>query len=114
MKKSVKRKVEKLVKGDPLKQDHLVVMLQQTTTEYVALEEEKERYYRQNIGKADRVVIHSLYLRQIYLDSLIRKIYKMVDALISLEIDFDNEVATQIYNHYNPQIKRGLTTLEKL
>ena len=111
MKKSVKRKVENLMKKDESVEQVMVLRLSQLTIEYKALEEEKERYYKKNISNVERSVIQSLYLQQVYIDSRIKQICKLVDSLNALQIDFDNELATQVYNYYMPQIKRGLSKL---
>lgn len=111
MKKSMKRKMERLVKKDELVEQSMVVRLNQYTAEYRALEEEKERYYRKNINNITREIIQSLYLQQYYIDTRIKAICKLVDALNNLQIDFDNEIATQVYNYYAPLLKRGLSPL---
>ena len=100
MKKSVKRKIERLLKKDETMKQQLVVKLNQLTTCYKALEEAKERHYKNNISTITKDVINSLYIQQCHNDDLVKKICKLVDVLIALDIDFNNELATLIYNHY--------------
>ena len=99
------------MKKDAMVEQSIIVRLNQYTTEYMALEEEKERYYRQNVGKADRVVIETLYLRQYYIDGLIKRICKLVDILKDSKVEFDNECAKQLFDHYAPKLKRGFKVL---
>ena len=89
----------------------LVIRLGQYTTEYLALERDKEKYYRQHLDDMSRTTIVTLYQKQAYIDSVIRRIVMLVDRLNRNEIEFDNECATLVYNYYAPSIKRGLTDL---
>ena len=81
------------------------------TTEYLALEREKERYYKAHIEDMSRTTIVTLYLMQERIDTVIKQIINTVDRLNRWGIDFDNEVATLVYNYYEPSIRRGLSDL---
>lgn len=89
----------------------LLIRLGQYTTEYLSLEMEKEKYYREHINDMSRTTIVTLYQMQAYIDSVIRRIVILVGRLIKDDIDFDNEVATLVYNYYSPSIRRGLSDL---
>ena len=89
----------------------LLIRLNQYTTEYLSLEREKEKYYREHSNDMSRTTIVTLYQMQAYIDSVIKKICIMVDRLNRNQIDFDNEVATLVYNYYSPSIKRGISDL---
>ena len=85
----------------------MVARLYKYTTEYRALEVEKETYYRKNIRNIDRTTIHTLYLMQEHVDTLVKQICMLVDRLNRNQIDFDNEVAEYVYNTYASSIRRG-------
>lgn len=89
----------------------MVIRLNQYTTEYKALEKEKEEFYKSHINDMSRTTIQTLYLQQQYIDSIIKRIVMLVDNLIANEIDFDNECATLVYNYYMPYIRRGFDIL---
>ena len=89
----------------------MLVRLNQYTTEYLSLEMEKEKYYREHSNDMSRTTIVTLYQMQAYIDCVIKKICTLVGRLIKDEIDFDNECATLVYNYYAPSIKRGLSDL---
>lgn len=89
----------------------LLTKLEKYTTEYVSLEREKEIYYTKNVRNISRTVIVTLYLKQCYIDTVIKQICSLVGRLNYRGIDFDNEVATYIYNTYASGIKRGLSDL---
>ena len=89
----------------------LQIRLGQYTTEYLSLEREKEEYYREHINDMSRTTIKTLYLQQAYIDTVIKKICKLVGRLHLADVDFDNEVATLVYNYYEPSIRRGLSDL---
>ena len=89
----------------------LQIRLGQYTTEYLSLEREKEAYYREHINDMSRTTIKTLYLQQAYIDTVIKKICKLVGRLHLADVDFDNEVATLVYNYYEPSIRRGLSDL---
>ena len=89
----------------------MVVRLNQYTTEYVSLAKQKEDFCKSHYHDITREAIHSLYLQQSYIDSVVRNIVKTVRYLIEEQVDFDNEVATIIFNYYDPLIKRGLSDL---
>lgn len=86
----------------------LVVRLNKYTVEYCSLEREKEitfrRYFYQN--NYSRTAITTLYLRQSYIDTLIKKIVMLVRRLYRNEVDFENEVATMLFNEYDSQLRR--------
>lgn len=87
------------------------VRLNQLTTEYLSLEQEKEKYYREHINDMSRTTITTLYLMQEYIDTVIRQIIIRVGQCMRNDWDIDNEVATLVYNYYEPQIRRGLGIL---
>lgn len=89
----------------------MLIRLGQYTTEYLSLEMEKEKYYREHINDMSRTTIVTLYQMQAYIDSVIKRICILVGRLIREDIDFDNEVATLVYNYYAPSIRRGLSDL---
>ena len=89
----------------------LMTRLNQYTTEYLSLEMEKEKYYREHINDMSRTTIVTLYQMQAYIDSVIKRICMLVGRLIKDDIEFDNEVATLVYNYYSPSIRRGLSDL---
>ena len=89
----------------------LVIHLGQLTTEYCSLERDKEAYYISHIKDMSRTTIVTLYLKQAYIDSVIKKIIITVDRLNRAEVDFDNECATLVYNYYAPSLRRGLSDL---
>ena len=89
----------------------LLVRLNQYTTEYLSLEMEKEKYYREHANDMSRTTIVTLYQMQAYIDTIIKKICMLVGRLIKDDIEFDNEVATLVYDYYNPSIKRGISDL---
>lgn len=98
MKKSVKRKMERMMKKDETLAQRMVIKLNQLTTIYRALEEQKEKQYKQNITTVTKEVIYSLYIQQCYNDDIVKKICKLVNALNELQIDHNNELATLIFN----------------
>lgn len=85
----------------------LVARLHNYTTEFVAMETEKETYYRKNIRNIDRTTINTLHLMQCHVDTLIKQICMLVRRLNREGIDFDNEVATYVFNTYESTIRRG-------
>ena len=89
----------------------MLVRLEKYTTEYMSLEREKEIYYTKNVRNISRTVIVTLYLKQCYIDTLIKQICTLVARLDRNGIDYDNEVATHVYNEYGSLIKRGLFEL---
>lgn len=89
----------------------MLINLGQYTTEYLALEREKEKYYLSNTKDMSRTTIVTLYLMQSNIDVVIKKIMSLVDRLIRNGVEFDNEVATLVYDYYAPSIKRGLSDL---
>ena len=89
----------------------LMTRLNQYTTEYLSLEMEKEKYYREHINDMSRTTIVTLYQMQAYIDSVIKRICMLVGRLIKDDIDFDNEVAKLVYDYYSPSIRRGLSDL---
>lgn len=93
------------------KQVDLQIKLRQYTTEYLAMEREKEAYYVRNVRDRSRTVIVTLYLMQENIDSIIKKICTTVNKMVREDIDIDNEVALQIYSEYEPAIRRGLSDL---
>lgn len=90
---------------------NLLIRLNQYTTEYLSLEMEKEKYYREHINDMSRTTIVTLYQMQAYIDCVIKKICSLVGRLMREQIDFDNECAMLVYNYYSPAIKRGLSDL---
>lgn len=89
----------------------LLVRLNKYTTEYCALEREKEAYYIANVRDISRSVIQSLYLQQAYIDTKIKQIICIVRRLNRNQVDFDNEIATMLFNQYDSNIRRGLSPL---
>lgn len=89
----------------------LLVRLNKYTTEYCALEREKESYYIANVRDISRSAIQSLYLQQAYIDSKIKQIICIVQRLNRHQVDFDNEIATMLFNQYEPYIRRGCSPL---
>lgn len=89
----------------------MLIRLGQYTTEYLSLEMEKEKYYREHFNDMSRTTIVTLYQMQAYIDSVIKRICTLVGRLIKDDIDYDNEVATLVYNYYAPSIRRGLSDL---
>ena len=89
----------------------MLIRLGQYTTEYLSLEMEKEKYYREHLNDMSRTTIVTLYQMQAYIDSVIKRICILVGRLIREDIEFDNEVATLVYNYYAPSIRRGLSDL---
>ena len=94
-----------------VKEEGMLIRLEQYTTEYVSLEHKKEEYFRNHSNKPLREVIVSLYLQQEYIDTLIRKICKLVRRLYSNDITFDNEIAKMVFDMYDKEMKRGLSSL---
>lgn len=94
-----------------MRKANLLIRLGQYTTEYLSLEMEKEKYYREHINDMSRTTIVTLYQMQAYIDSVIKRICILVGRLIREDIEFDNEVATLVYNYYSPSIRRGLSDL---
>ena len=90
---------------------NMLVRLNKYTTEYCALEREKEAYYVRNARSVSRVAIVTLYLMQSNVDTLIKQICSLVGRLMREDIDIDNEVAIQVYNCYASSIKRGISNL---
>ena len=90
---------------------NLLIRLNQYTTEYLSLEMEKEKYYREHINDMSRTTIVTLYQMQAYIDTVIKKICMLVDRINRLGLDYDNECATLVYNYYAPSIRRGLSDL---
>ena len=89
----------------------LILRLGEYTAEYLALEREKEIYYLEHTKDMSRTTIVTLYLRQVYIDTLIKKIVRLVDRLRKDDVEFDNEVAILVYDYYAPAMKRGLSDL---
>lgn len=89
----------------------LLIRLNQYTTEYLSLERDKEKYYREHINDMSRCSIVTLYLMQAHIDTIIKQICIAVGRCIRYEIDYDNECATLVYNYYEPSIRRGLSDL---
>lgn len=89
----------------------MLIRLGQYTTEYLSLEMEKEKYYREHLNDMSRTTIVTLYQMQVYIDSVIKRICILVGRLIRDDVEFDNEVATLVYNYYAPSIRRGLSDL---
>lgn len=92
------------------KESQLVERLNRLVLEFLTLEEDKQNYYKAMNEKKDysRGAIRTLYLKQCYLDTVIRKIIMLVDRLNRKDIDFSNEVAIEIYNYYKPYYEEGL------
>ena len=90
---------------------NLLIRLNQYTTEYLSLEMEKEKYYREHLNDMSRTTIVTLYQMQAYIDTVIKKICMLVDRINRLGLDYDNECATLVYNYYAPSIRRGLSDL---
>ena len=90
-----------------------VGQLNSLTTEWKSLENEKERYYRSHLRNNDigSTTIQTLYLMQERIDSLVVRIVKTVDWFYRNDEDFDNEVATYLYNENSSSIHRGLSNL---
>lgn len=88
-----------------------IIHLGQLTTEYCSLERDKEKYYIDHIHDMSRTTIVTLYLKQAYIDTVIKRIITTVDRLNRAEVEFDNECATLVYNYYAPSIRRGLSDL---
>lgn len=97
---------EKRVTKNKEKLDNLCI-------EYCKLEEEKRQYYSKNYWEDDLSshTIQTLFLMQIGIDQLVRKIVKSVDWFIRNDADHDNECATLVYNYYAPMLHRGLDCL---
>lgn len=89
----------------------MLIRLGQYTTEYCALEREKEQYYISHMRNISRTTIVTLYLMQSNIDRVIKQICILVGRLMREDIEFDNECATLVYNYYAPSIKRGLSDL---
>lgn len=89
----------------------MLVRLEKYTTEYMSLEREKELYYLKHTRDISRTAIVTLYLMQEHIDTLIKQICTLVGRLDRNGIDYDNEVATYVYNTYAPSMKRGLSDL---
>ena len=89
------------------------VRLNKFTTEWSALEKEKRHYYRQKWLENDleSSTIQTLYMMQDRIDLLVFQIVKKVDWFIRNDEDFDNEVASMIYDKYASGLHRGLTSL---
>ena len=89
------------------------VRLDSVVKEYLALEKEKEDYYKTKLEEKDlsRTTINTLYLMQEYIDTVTRKIITLVDRMKRNDMDIDNEVAILVYDYYEPQIRRGLSDL---
>ena len=83
----------------------------QLTTEYCSLERDKEKYYISHIKDISRTAIVTLYLKQAYIDTVIRRIVSLVSRLIRADVDIDNECAIEVYNYYSPNLRRGLSDL---
>ena len=87
------------------------IRLGQYTTEYLSLEMDKEKYYREHINDMSRTTIVTLYMMQAHIDTVIRQICGLVGRLMKDDVEFDNEVATLVYNYYAPSIRRGISDL---
>lgn len=85
--------------------------LNKYTTEYLALEREKETYYVQHIRDISRTAIVTLYMMQANVDVSIKQICSLVGRMMRRDYNIDNEVAIELYNYYAPRIKRGLSDL---
>lgn len=89
----------------------MLARLNQYTAEYMALEREKDLYYMQHIKDKSRTAITTLYLMQTNIDTVIKQICMLVRRLDRNGIDYDNEVATILFNQYDSYIRRGLFDL---
>lgn len=89
----------------------LKIHLGQLTTEYCCLEREKEEYYISHIRDISRTAIVTLYLKQAYIDTLIKRIVSVVSRLVRADVYVDNECAIEVYNYHAPRIRRGLSDL---
>ena len=89
------------------------VRLNNYTTEWCSLEKQKRDYYRQKYLEKDlsTTTIQTLYMMQDRIDLLVFQIVKKVDWFIRNDEDFDNEVASMIYDQYASGLHRGLTSL---
>lgn len=83
------------------------------TVEWCALENDKRRYYRTKYREDDLSTntIQTLYLMQDRIDHLVFSIVKKVDWFIRSNEDFDNEVASMLYDRYADGLHRGITSL---
>ena len=99
MTKTIKRQME------------MQIRLNRYTTEYLTLEREKEAYYVAHVRDISRTAIVTMYLMQSNIDCLIKQICTLTGRLIRDDVDIDNEVAIELYNYYEPRIKRGLSDL---
>lgn len=89
----------------------MVVRLNQLTTEYKALEQDKEKFYKRHVDDMSRTTIQTLYLMQVRIDQLIKSIVRLVEHLNNEDIDFENECAILVHDYYAPYIRRGLSDL---
>ena len=89
----------------------MLVRLDQYTAEYLTLERQKEQYFKDHSSTPTREVILTLHLQQEYIDTVIRRICMLVRRCHFNEIDFDNEVATMVYDKYDSNYRKGFLDL---
>ena len=95
--------MKKLTKNQEAK-----LKLSRLTTEYKALEKLKSTSYDVHAKDLSRTAIITLYHQQMYIDSLIGKICKLVDKLKKEGVTIHDETALRIHKEYSKLIRKGL------
>lgn len=90
------------------KKQEVMLKLSRFTAEYEALEKQKEEYYKVHTKEVSRTAILTLYHQQLYIDSLIGKICKLVEKLRSEGVAINNDTAIKVHKEYMKLIRKGL------
>ena len=83
--------------------------LDTTTIEYMACEREKEELIMKMAFNRDfsRTSVVTLHLMQEHIDTLVKRIVILVGRCHRNQYDYDNEVATMLYDKIEPKMRRG-------
>lgn len=85
----------------------LTTKLDNLVSEYCACENEKRAYYTAHLRDKSRTTIRTLYLKQEYIDTLLKRIVMIVERLMAKDVEITNELAIMIFDEYEKQIVAG-------
>lgn len=90
------------------KKNEVMLKLSRYTAEYEALEKQKMEYYKLHTKDVSRIAIITLYHQQLYIDSLIGKICKLVEKLKNEGKAINNDTAISVHKEYMKLIRKRM------